>query len=64
MKLTGGKFTRAAWFSAAIGGFELRTRGSRVWIYTRIPADCEETRTGVDRFDLKMFVSGVNSGTK
>jgi hypothetical protein len=23
-------------------GFELETRGSRVWIQTRIPADCEE----------------------
>jgi hypothetical protein len=23
-------------------GFEFRTRGSRVWIQTRIPADCEE----------------------
>jgi hypothetical protein len=30
----------------------------------RIPADCEERRTGVDRFDLKMFVAGVYSGTK
>jgi hypothetical protein len=45
-------------------GFELRTRGSRVWIQMRIPADCEERRTGVDRSDLKMFVAGVNSGTK
>jgi hypothetical protein len=43
---------------------ELRTRGSRLWIETRIPADCEERRTSVDRFDLKIFVAGVNCGTK
>jgi hypothetical protein len=44
--------------------FELRAKGSRVWIWTKIPADCEERRTGVDRFDLKMFVARVNCGTK
>jgi hypothetical protein len=30
----------------------------------KIPVDCEERRTGVDRFDLKVFVAGVNCGTK
>jgi hypothetical protein len=24
----------------------------------KIPVDCEERRTGVDRFDLKVFVAG------
>jgi hypothetical protein len=33
--------------------FELRAKGSRVWIWTKTPADCEEKGTGVDRFDLK-----------
>jgi hypothetical protein len=45
-------------------GFELGTRGSRVWIQTRISGGLRRGRTGVDRFDLKMFVAGVNSGTK
>jgi hypothetical protein len=43
--------------------FELRTKGSRVWIWAKTPVDYEERRTGVDRFDLKMFVVGVNCGT-
>jgi hypothetical protein len=45
-------------------GFELGTERSRVWIYTEIPADCEERRAGVDRFDLKVLVARVNCGTK
>jgi hypothetical protein len=44
--------------------FELRAKGSRVWIWTKTPADCEEKETGADRFDLKIFVAGVNCGTK
>jgi hypothetical protein len=45
-------------------GFELRKRGSRVWIGTQIPADCEERERVLNRFDLKTLMAGVNSGIK
>jgi hypothetical protein len=45
-------------------GFELRKRGSRVWIYTKILADCEERERVLNRFDLKTLVARVNSGIK
>jgi hypothetical protein len=45
-------------------GFELTERGSRVWIYTKISADCEERKRVLNRFDLKKLVARVNSGIK
>jgi hypothetical protein len=64
MKLTEGGFYLSVLVLSCHWEFELRARGFRVWIWMRIPADCEERRTGVDRFDLKVFVAGVNCGTK
>jgi hypothetical protein len=37
----------------------LRRRTMQLW-----DVHCLERRTSVDRFDLKMFVAGVNCGTK
>jgi hypothetical protein len=54
----------SSWILGRHWGFELRTRGSRVWISTKIPADCEEREQVLNRFDLKTLVAGDNSGIK